>query len=448
MSVITAADVEKARDVLAIAKNDVVTPLARDRAKELGVRIERSANVSTPAFTRTAEPRPNGSSPAASRSAGVAQEPSRQVSSAQAVPHDGIAGLPRAVESSPRRAAAERLPRSGALYRRGGHEDPSLLAAPSGARPAASSRGRPTIAVVGAGHVGAAAGIRLAESDAFKRLAMVDVVDGLAAGLALDMWHSAGAQRFTTRVTGSTTLDDIAGAGIVVITAGRPRKPGMTRTDLTAVNAEIIREVAAAIRERAPDAVVVVVTNPLEEMTHLTAKLSGLPPERVIGMGGVLDTMRFRSLVGLSGAAKPEDVRAIVLGSHGAEMVVPLSQATANGVPLEQLLDAQTLADIVRRTRESGAEVTGLLKAGSAYVSPGSAIARQVEAIVRESDDIVPACVASRGAYGLRDVRIGLPVRLGPRGVREIVTLDLRADEMRALRDAGEQIRARTAVLG
>jgi malate dehydrogenase len=182
----------------------------------------------------------------------------------------------------------------------------------------------------------------------------------------------------------------------------------MTRTDLTAANAAIIREVAPVIRERAPAAVVVVVTNPLEEMTHLTAKITGFPPERVLGMGGVLDTARFRALVGLSGIAKPENVRAIVLGSHGAEMVIPLSQATVSGRPLEELLDAQTLAGIVQRTRDSGAEVTGLLKAGSAYVSPGSAIARQVEAIVRGSDDVVPACVASRGAYGIRDVRIGL----------------------------------------
>ena len=210
---------------------------------------------------------------------------------------------------------------------------------------------------------------------------------------------------------------------------------------------EIIRAVAEAVRENAPDAVVVVVTNPLEEMTHLAAKITGFPAARVIGMGGVLDTARFRSLVGLTGVAKPEDVHAIVLGSHGGEMVIPLSAASVGGVALEKLLDAQTLAGIVKRTGESGAEVTGLLKAGSAYVSPGSAIARQVEAIVRGSDDIVPACVASGGAYGIADVRIGLPARLGPRGVREIVELPLRPDELRALRAAAEEIRARTRAL-
>jgi malate dehydrogenase len=316
-----------------------------------------------------------------------------------------------------------------------------------GERRASDARARPNVVVIGAGHVGAATGIRLAESNVFDQLTLIDVVDGLAAGLALDMWHSAGLQRFTTRVAGSTRIEDVAGADIVVITAGRPRKPGMTRTDLTAANGEIIRSVAPIIRERAPDAVVVVVTNPLEEMTYLTAKITGFAPERVIGMGGILDTMRFRSLVGLTGVAKPEDVRAIALGSHGDEMVIPLSQATANAVPLEELVDPQTLADIVKRTRGSGAEVTRLLQAGSAYVSPGCAIARQVEAIVRESDDVVPACVASNRAYGLPDVRIGLPVRLGRSGVRETVELALRPAELQELRNAAEQIRARIKAL-
>jgi malate dehydrogenase len=173
--------------------------------------------------------------------------------------------------------------RSGILYRRGGYGlDGRRVESGTSQTPGAHTR--PTVAVIGAGHVGAATGIRLAESNVFERLVLIDVVDGLAAGLALDMWHSAGLQRFTTQVTGSDRLADMANADIIVITAGRPRKPGMTRTDLTAANAEIIREVAAVIRERAPDAVVVVVTNPLEEMTHLTARITNFPPERVIGM--------------------------------------------------------------------------------------------------------------------------------------------------------------------
>lgn len=428
MSVITAADVEQARDVLVIAKNDVVTPLARDRAKELGIELKRSTHESA---------RPPKRAAAANFKPAVPRSPER----------NGIPGLPPAVQRDGRRTTGLPPERSGILYRRGGYGlDGRRCAGDVAGVP--TPHARPTVAVIGAGHVGAATGIRLAESNLFERLTLIDGVDGLAAGLALDMWHSAGLQRFSTQVAGSARIGDVAGADIVVITAGRPRKPGMTRTDLTAANAEIINEIAPVVRDCAPDAVVVVVTNPLEEMTHLTAAVTRFPLERVIGMGGILDTARFRALVGLSGIAKPENVRAIVLGSHGGEMVVPLSQASANGTPLEQLLDAQTLAAIVQRTRDSGAEVTGLLKAGSAFVSPGSAIARQVEAIVRASDDVVPACVASRGAYGIRDVRIGLPVRLGPHGVREIVELDLRPAELRALRDAGDQIRARTRLLG
>jgi malate dehydrogenase len=422
MSVITAADVEKARGVLVAAAHDVITPLARDRAKELGIRIERGASATLAAVANVAAV------------AGLPQ--SRSTSTARS--GNGVAAA----------AAPVAAPRSGALYRRGGYglngrrDDAHVDVAR-----APRSAGRPSVAIVGAGHVGAAAGIRLAESDLFENLKLIDVVDGLAAGLALDMWHSAALRGFTTRVSGSADVGDVAGADIVVVTAGLARKPNMTRTDLTAANADIVRGIARTIRERAPHAVVVVVTNPVEEMTHLTTLVTGFPPERVIGMGGVLDTARFRALVGLSGVARPEDVRAIVIGSHGPEMVIPLSQATASGRPVEELIAGPELSKIVARTRESGAEVTGLLKAGSAYVSPGSAIARQVEAIVRGSDDVVPACVASGGAYGIPDVRVGLPVRLGRDGVREIVELPLRPEELRALRASADAIRERTRAL-
>jgi malate dehydrogenase len=214
----------------------------------------------------------------------------------------------------------------------------------------------------------------------------------------------------------------------------------MSRTDLTAANSEIVRSIAPSIKELAPNAVVVVVTNPLEEMTQLVCELTAFPPERVVGMGGVLDTARFRALVGLTGAVRAQDVRALVLGSHGAEMVIPLSQATANNVPLEQLLDSATLDGIVRRTRESGAEVTKLLQSGSAFFSPGSAISKQVQAIVDDSDEVIPACVRSRGAYGLIDTRVGLPVLLGRTGVRRIVDLALRPAERAELAASAKAI--------
>jgi malate dehydrogenase len=296
------------------------------------------------------------------------------------------------------------------------------------------------VTVVGAGHVGASAGFALALADRFARVRLIDVVEGLAEGLALDMWHSAGLRGFDTRVEGSHRMADVAGSDVIVITAGRPRKPGMSRTDLTAANSEIVRSIAPSIKELAPNAVVVVVTNPLEEMTQLVCELTAFPPERVVGMGGVLDTARFRDLVGLTGAVRAQDVRALVLGSHGAEMVIPLSQATANNVPLEQLLDSATLDGIVRRTRESGAEVTKLLQSGSAFFSPGSAISKQVQAIVDDSDEVIPACVRSRGAYGLIDTRVGLPVLLGRTGVRRIVDLALRPAERAELAASAKAI--------
>ena len=307
---------------------------------------------------------------------------------------------------------------------------------------------RPKAAVIGAGHVGAMTALRLAETSLFSRVMLVDIVPGLAAGLALDMWHSSGLRGFTTRIEGSTELSALQGADYIVMTAGRPRQPGMTRTDLTGVNAEIISGIADGIRNHAPNAVVVVVTNPLEEMTHLMAKRTGFPPNRVIGMAGVLDSARFCSLVALEGIARPQDVKAIALGSHGAEMVIPLSLATINGQPLEQLLAADRLAALVERARDSGAEVVKLLQKGSAYFSPAELAAAMVAAMVRSSDAMIAACVQSAGAYGVQDTRIGLPVRLYRDGVKEIIKLPLRSDEQAALADAARSIAKRISELG
>jgi malate dehydrogenase len=334
---------------------------------------------------------------------------------------------------------------SGALYRRGAPVPAALRADHD---PRAAPDARPKIAVVGAGHVGAMTALRLSETSLFSRTMLIDIVPGLAAGLALDMWHSAGLRGFTTRIEGSTDLAALEGADYIVVTAGRPRQPGMSRTDLTGVNAEIISGVAEGIRRHAPRAVVVVVTNPLEEMTHLMAARTGFPPERVVGMAGVLDSARFCSLVALTGIARPQDVKAIALGSHGAEMVIPLSQASANGQPLEQLVPEAQLAAIIERARDSGAEVVKLLQKGSAYFSPAESAAAMIVAMVRESEATIAACVQSRGAYGLADTRIGLPVKLGREGVKEIVRLSLRDDELAALAEAARSIAARIGELG
>jgi malate dehydrogenase len=314
-------------------------------------------------------------------------------------------------------------------------------------RPNERPNERPKAAVVGAGHVGAQAALRLAESDLFASVALVDVVPGLAAGLALDIWHGAGLYGFSTTLSGSDDLAALSGAQYIIVTAGKPRQPGMSRTDLTAVNAAIIESVCKGIRTHAPDSTVVIVSNPLEEMTHLAASFTGFPEERVIGMAGVLDSARFCSLVGLTGRARAQDVRALALGSHGPEMVIPLSQAFVGDKPIESVLDAESLKAITERTRESGGEVVKLLQKGSAYFSPAESAVGMVRAMVRNNGEVLAACVRSRGAYGVVDTRVGLPVRLGPRGVSEIVNLSLRPQEQQALREAASRIAARIGEL-
>ena len=411
MSVITATEVEAAKGVLVIGLKDLVTPLARDRAKELGVSIERSAQPAPPA------PKP-------------------------------LPRPPAATSSTPATAPVKPLPAamSGALYRRGAPLPPALRA--ETASGSGASDPRPVAAVIGAGHVGAMTALRLAETSLLSRVVLVDVVPGLAAGLALDMWHSASVRGFTTHIEGGVDMSAIAGADYVVVTAGKPRLPGMSRTDLTGVNAEIIKQVAAEIRVHAPRSVVVVVTNPLEEMTHLMAKTTGFPAARVVGMAGVLDTARFRSLVALTGVADPSEVDAIALGSHGPEMVIPLSLATAKGAPLASLLPADQLGAIVERARDSGAEVVKLLQKGSAYFAPAESAAAMVSEMLRETGKVQAVCVQSGGAYALEDTRVGLPVKLGRGGVKEIVQLALTTDEKAALAKAASSIAARVRELG
>jgi malate dehydrogenase len=419
MTVITAADVEKANGLLVIAPKDVITPLAADRAKELGVKIERSAQASA----RTAKDLPTG---AAARRTWA----TRQVVKALE---------PTAPKTPP-------ATQSGALYRRGASVPPMIR--PDWPTKAAAADPRPFAAVIGAGHVGAMTALRLAETSLFARIALVDIVPGLAAGLALDMWHSASLRGFTTRIEGSVELSAIMGADYIVVTAGKPRQPGMSRTDLTGVNGAIIEGIAEGIRRHAPSSVVVMVTNPLEEMTHLMTKATGFPPQRVVGMAGVLDGARFQSLVALTGVARPQDVAAIALGSHGPEMVIPLSQATVNGEPLQTLLPADQINAIVARTRDSGAEVVKLLQKGSAYFAPAESAAAMVVDMVLESDRVLAACVQSGGAYGIEDTRVGLPVRLARSGVKEIVTLPLTTAEKAALAEAASSIAARVRELG
>jgi len=418
MSVVSVVDVEKANGVLVIAARDILTPLAADRAKELNVRIERAGDAKESA--------------------------SPTVASVQPIVRP-LKPAPTAAKSPTIESLIQPGALSGALYRRGAQVPPKMRVTNDSAPKTQDDR--PRAAVVGAGHVGAMTALRLAETSLFSRVLLVDIVPGLAAGLALDMWHSSGLRGFTTQIEGSTDLSALEGAGYVVMTAGRPRQPGMSRTDLTGVNAEIVGGVADGIRRYAPNSVVVVVTNPLEEMTYLMANRTAFPSKRVIGMAGVLDSARFCSLIALEGVARPQDVNAIALGSHGAEMVIPLSLATANGRPIEELIAKDRLAAIVERARDSGAEVVKLLQKGSAYFSPAESAASMVAAMVRGGSPVIAACVQSGGAYGLADTRIGLPVRLDANGVKEIVTLPLRSDEQAALAEAARSLAKRISEL-
>ena len=410
MSVVGVGDVEASGGRLCLRPGDVLTPLARDRAADLGVVIEVAPSAGGPATAR---------SPARSRAR---------------------------PESTPTDA-----PPSGALYRRGApvvteRVRVERVLGPNPARRRGENRtGRAT--VVGAGHVGATTALRLAEADAFDEVVLVDVVPGLAAGLALDLWHSSGLRRFATRLRGTTDLAEAADSDFVVVTAGRARQPGMSRTDLTAVNAAIVGDVSENIRLHSPDAIVIVVTNPLDEMTHLAWQTTGFPAPRVMGMAGVLDAARFCALAALAAGERPDAVQAVALGSHGDEMVIPLSQARIGAEAITRRLDVATLAALVDRTRQSGAEVVKLLGKGSAYFAPAAAVAAMVLAMANDTGEVLPACVRADGAYGLDGVYVGLPARLGAAGVVEVVELPLAPAELEELRQAAQRIRERVGEL-
>jgi malate dehydrogenase len=301
--------------------------------------------------------------------------------------------------------------------------------------------------VVGAGNVGTVTAMRLADADVFGEIVLVDVDEGRARGVALDLAHSAALGGFATRVRGCETVEEAGPADYVVITAGRARQPGMSRADLVGTNAAIVGDVAARLARTSPDAVLVVVTNPLDEMTQHAWRASGFPAGRVVGMAGVLDTARFRALAAPAAHDRPDRVRALALGSHGEEMVIPLSQATVGGGPLTDAVDRAVLDAAVDRARGSGAEVVGLLRSGSAFLAPGTAAASMVLAMVRDTGEVLPAAVLADGAYGIRGVYVGLPVRLGRGGVREIVEVDLAPAELAALRAAADRIRERVGAL-
>jgi malate dehydrogenase len=303
------------------------------------------------------------------------------------------------------------------------------------------------ITVVGAGKYGSTTVQRLAEMRIADEIVMTDIVEGLPQGLALDIMQSRSIEGFETRVVGTNGYDETAGSQVCVVTAGLPRKPGMSRMDLLGVNAKIIRDVVARFCPGSPGAVVIVVTNPLDEMTYLFREASGFPHQRVMGQAGMLDTARFKHFVAEEVGTSPLEVEAMTLGSHGETMVPVPSIVTVGGKPLTEIADSATIERIVQRTRDGGAEIVGLLKTGSAYFAPSSAAAAMVRAVVTDSKELMPVCAWVTGAYGIEGVYLGVPARLCAPGVEEVVELPLAPEEVSALREAAEAVRTKCADL-
>ena len=307
------------------------------------------------------------------------------------------------------------------------------------------------VSVVGAGFYGSTTAQRLAEYDLFDEVVLTDIVDGKPEGIALDMNQSRPIEGFETKVTGQTTgpggegYEVIAGSAIVIITAGLPRKPGMSRMDLIEVNAKIVRNVVENVVKYAPEAVLIVVSNPLDEMTALAANVSGFPSHRVMGQAGMLDTARFTYFVAEKLGVPVGSVRTLTLGSHGDTMVPVPSACTVDGKPLTSLMSGADIEALVERTRQGGAEIVALLKTGSAYYAPSAAAARMARAVAEDAGATLPVCAWADGQYGISGVYLGVEAEVGASGVRKGVERDLTEQELAALRQAAEAVRAKQA---
>jgi malate dehydrogenase len=303
------------------------------------------------------------------------------------------------------------------------------------------------VAVVGAGNVGATAAQRLAEKHLARTVVMIDVVEGVPQGKALDQWQSAPIEGFDTRVLGTNRYDEAEGAELFVVTAGIARKPGMSRDDLVKTNAGIVRSVARDIARVSPKAIIIVVSNPLDIMCYVAMRASGFPRERVLGMAGVLDTARYRMFLAQAMDVSVEDIQAMVLGGHGDTMVPLVSYTTVSGIPVSQLIPADALESIVTRTRNGGAEIVAFLKTGSAYYAPSAAAVQMVEAIALDKRRILPCSAWLQGEFGIRDVFCGVPCKLGRGGLERVIEIALTDAERAALLESAEAVRATQAVV-
>ena len=303
------------------------------------------------------------------------------------------------------------------------------------------------VAVVGAGNVGATAAQRLAEKNLARTVVLIDVIEGVPQGKALDQYQSGPIEGFDTRIVGTNGYDEAAGAEVFVVTAGIARKPGMSRDDLVKTNAGIVRSVREQIKRVAPNAIVVVVSNPLDVMCYVAMKATSFPRERVIGMAGVLDTARYRMFLAEAIGVSVEDIQAMVLGGHGDTMVPLPSYTTVSGIPVTQLIDQARLDAIVDRARNGGAEIVAFLKTGSAYYAPSAAAVQMVEAIAHDKKRILPCSAWLTGEFGLKDVFCGVPVKIGRGGLEQIVEITLSPEERAALAASAEAVRSTMVTL-
>ncbi len=303
------------------------------------------------------------------------------------------------------------------------------------------------ITVIGAGHVGATAAQRIAERELAREVVLVDILEGVPQGKALDQWESAPVEGFDTMVTGAQSYEDTAGSGVYVVTAGLARKPGMSRDDLLQKNTQIIAGVAEQIKLHSPDAIIVMVTNPLDVMAYVAKEVAGFPRERVIGMAGILDTARFRSFIAMELNVSVEDIQALVLGGHGDSMVPIVSTVSVGGIPLSQLMSADRIEALVERTRKGGGEIVKLLGTGSAYYAPSSGAVQMVEAIARNKMRVLPCAAWLEGEFGLDGLFLGVPCKLGRGGLEGVIEVELSDEERSALEASAAAVRGTMEML-
>jgi malate dehydrogenase len=297
------------------------------------------------------------------------------------------------------------------------------------------------ITVVGAGHVGATLSQRVAEKSLAREVVLLDILDGIQEGKALDQWQAGPIEGFDTRVVGTTNYEVAKGSELFLVTAGIARKPGMSRDDLVRTNADIVKTVSQEIKKIAPDCTIIVVSNPLDVMCWVTKQVTGFPRERVFGMAGVLDTARYRTFLSDALQVSVADIQAMVLGGHGDTMVPLISYTTVSGIPVTQLMDRAKLDAIVERTRKGGGEIVAYLKTGSAYYAPSAAAAQMAEAMVLDRKRVLPCAAYLQGEYGIKDVYLGVPCKIGKGGLEQILEVQLTKEEQAALRKSADSVK-------